>query len=429
MIKKIPSQDLMSTVFKEELKVYVQIPVLNFFLAACLGLTLRYAFVWEIPWIKYKHVMHAHSHVAMLGWAYMILSFFVWRVFARGLRNRTYNALFAVGELSVIGMMISFPIQGYGLYSIAFSTTFLLAALYYLYLVLRQLSNRKGADITLMKTAISWFVISTLGVWAMGPIMAGRGIASLYYYMAIQFFLHFQFNGWFTFVILALFFNQIREMGIPFSERDFRRFYLLMTTSCVLTFALALSWAEPDEALFVSNGLGVILQLLSLVFFLRTINGSARRAFRAKMESFPFLFYQVAFVSFVAKIIIQSAVVIPAIAVISYTIRLYVLGFIHLILLGSITAFVLGYGFSIGAIQYKRLVSRLGWILLLSGFVLTETILFGQGTMLWAGLGYLQHYYLLIFLISILLPLGTLLGLLGNIGSIKLAFTKTTLNV
>ena len=52
--------------------------------------------------------------------------------------------------------------------------------------------------------------------------------------------------------------------------------------------------------------------------------------------------------------------------------------------------------------------------MLVIGFIMTEIILFGQGTLLWAGLGYVSAYYEIIFGASILLPLGILIATLGQ---------------
>lgn len=401
---------------------YMEIPLFNFFLAACCGLILRYAFVEEISWLNYKNLMHAHSHVAMLGWAYLILAFFIWKNFAPEVNRKIYSSLFWTGEVSVLGMLFSFPVEGYGIFSITFSTIFLLSALYFLWLVFRTQSAQNGPAIILLKTAIIWFFVSTIGVWAMGPIMVTKNGGSIYYYMAIQFFLHFQFNGWFTFVVLALFFQQLKHLNITFAENNFKKFYYLLVVSCVLTFALAVSWADPEEALFFGNSLGVIIQLLALFYFLKTINATVRSALRQHIQSFAFKFYAIAFISFVVKIIIQSVVVIPSLAVVSYTIRLYVLGFIHLIMLGAITSFVLGYGFSNNLMRYKEGLPRMGWILLLSGFIFTEIILFGQGTLLWAGVGYLPNYYAIIFSVSVLLPLGLLMAFIGQFKNIPITY-------
>lgn len=392
--------------------LYTKTALVNFFAAACLGLTLRYAFVSEIS-INYKNVMHAHSHVAMLGWIYLILIVQLQQAFGYEV-NRSFSIVFWLTECTILGMLFSFPFEGYGPFSITFSTLFIFLAYFFLYKTWKALAGRKGHDILVLKTAMVWFFISTLGIWAMGPIMAGGAKSSAWYYMAIQFFLHFQFNGWFIFAVLALVFNQLNKIGAPYATKDFKAFFYLLVISCLLTFALAVTWADPEDFLFIANGSGVIIQLAALFYLFRILNAAVRKKFKQHVDSFTLWFFRIALISFVAKILIQSAVVIPQIAVISYTIRLYVLGFIHLIMLGAITAFLLGYGFMSKGIIYKNILARTGWIVLIIGFIVSELILFGQGTLLWAGQGYVPDYYMIIFLVSILMPAGILLALFGQ---------------
>src|SRR5690606_30238438 len=84
---------------------YTKTALVNFFAAACLGLTLRYAFVSEIS-INYKNVMHAHSHVAMLGWIYLILIVQLQQAFGYEV-NRSFSIIFWLTECTILGMLFS----------------------------------------------------------------------------------------------------------------------------------------------------------------------------------------------------------------------------------------------------------------------------------------------------------------------------------
>jgi hypothetical protein len=48
--------------------------VFFFLMASLFGLAMRYFFIGEIPYFDYRHLLHAHSHVALLGWGYLLLS-------------------------------------------------------------------------------------------------------------------------------------------------------------------------------------------------------------------------------------------------------------------------------------------------------------------------------------------------------------------
>jgi len=45
----------------------------NFFIAALMGLLLRWMYVAPIAGLNFQFLMHGHSHVAMLGWVYLML--------------------------------------------------------------------------------------------------------------------------------------------------------------------------------------------------------------------------------------------------------------------------------------------------------------------------------------------------------------------
>jgi mono/diheme cytochrome c family protein len=99
----------------------------------------------------------------------------------------------------------------------------------------------------------------------------------------------------------------------------------------------------------------------------------------------------------------MAMLAIPAVAHISITIRLFVIGFIHLVMLGTVTL-------GIGAVIVRKgwlpadSLSKNGWTLLIWAFTLTEILLFGQGLLLWVESGYIPHYHLIVLVVSVLFP-------------------------
>ncbi len=57
-------------------KKLVLVCLINFLIAALMGLALRYSFINPIG-VNYRFLTHAHSHVAMLGWVYLMLYVFI----------------------------------------------------------------------------------------------------------------------------------------------------------------------------------------------------------------------------------------------------------------------------------------------------------------------------------------------------------------
>lgn len=391
------------------------IALINLLIATAMGALLRFAFVEEIAWIKYKNVLHAHSHVAMLGWIYMALYALLIHAFlpVHLQRSKAYHGLFWLTQFSVLGMLFSFPVQGYGAASIAFSTLHIVLSYIFMGWFWSDMGKPTNFSGKMARTALVFMFLSTLGVWAMGPIMASSLRGSAFYYMAVQFYLHFQFNGWFLFAVLALFFKFMENREVVFAERQQILFYRLLLVSCLLTYALAVAWSQPELSVFAINGLGVLLQFAALLALLRLV-WPQRQAIRQQFGYLDGLMLRVAFYAFVLKIVIQTAVVFPFVAKAAYTIRNYVIGFIHLILLGAVTGFLLSYVISHRLLPTETRLFRLGLWSIGIGFALSEGLLFLQGTLLWGAKGFLPFYYEGIFGVSALIPIGVALLLLGG---------------
>ncbi len=396
-------------------RIWLKTALINLFIAAVLGTLLRYAFVDELSWLKFRYVLHGHSHVAMLGWVYLALYTLLVGAFIRtDQQGRKYNVLFWLTQFSVLGMLISFPIVGYAPISIAFSTLHTILSYVFAFYFLKELKPQGQGPVLFSrlfaKAAIVFMLISTLALWATAPIIISGGKGSAWYYAVIQFFLHFQFNGWFLFAILALFLRKLEELNIFLDTRKLKLFFRLLVISSFLTYALAVSWSTPLLSIFLANSLGVLIQLIAAIIFIRLV-------WKEKiLEHFRFwegILLKTAFVCFVGKILMQSIIVIPYIAKVGYTIRNYMIGFLHLMLLGIFTSFLLAFALDGKLIRVGRM-AKWGLIVFLSGFLLSEGILFLQGTLFWGAKGFLPFYYESLFGASALLPIGILLVLFNQ---------------
>ena len=105
-------------------------------------------------------------------------------------------------------MLIAFPLQGYEAVSICFSTLSIIAG-YYLAIIVWKAIGRLPHSMPLqfLKWGLFYFVLSSLGPFATGPLIAMGKTGSALYYDVIYFYLHFQYNGWFVFAILSLFYQ------------------------------------------------------------------------------------------------------------------------------------------------------------------------------------------------------------------------------
>ena len=373
---------------------WLKIALLNFLLAAVLGALLRYAFVEEIAWLKFRPMMHAHSHVAMLGWLYLGIYALLVGTFLKPGQQASpfYNRLFWATEFSVIGMLCTFPFYGYAGPSGGFAFLHVVFSWLFLWRFWRDMRGDSTFPARLLRTAFGFMALSALGIFSLMVFAIGHFRHTGLFYQSVQFFLHFQFNGWFLFALLALFFKWLEDRGFTWDARLLRTFYWLLFLSNMLTYALAVAWSEPHIAVFAVNSVGVLLQLAALLAFLRLI-WPRRRQIIAPLNGWVKALLLLALLCFAGKILAQTAVAIPFVAEAAYTIRNYVIGFFHLILLGMATSVILGYGIHKGWLSDRTWLSRLGlwfWVL---GFLGSEFILFLQGTLFWGAMGFLPYYW------------------------------------
>ncbi len=395
-------------------RIWFHVALVNFLVAATMGVLMRLAFAIELPWLDFRFWVHAHSHVAMLGWLYMALAVLLIRSFLpESAQSRPfYRINLLLTQVAVIGMFTSFPFQGYGPVAIGFTTAHAILSYMFFYRFLRDM-DAPGIAGLFLRVAIFFLFFSTLSLWAMPVIIVGGLQGKALYYMAVQFYLHFQFNGWFIFSVVALFLQQVHARGITISTMQATWFLRLLVISTFLTYALAVTWSNPSILLFSVNGLGVLIQLAALIVFLLILTSSIPYLKR-KIHGWERWLLTTSLICFVLKILVQTAVVIPYIATISYTIRNYVIGFIHLILLGAITFFILAEALRRGVLDPISRMSQLGFILIVAGFVGSEFLLFFQGTLLWAEMGFMDWYYEMLTLISACIPVGLLLLIISQ---------------
>jgi len=388
---------------------WVLISLLNFVVASVMGVLLRYVFVAEIPWMDYRNMLHGHSHVAMLGWVYLILFALLIDVFVPRAKQSApfYNRLFWFTQFSVVGMMVSFPIQGYAAVSITFSTLHIIASYIFIHRIWKDLSIDQDQVRLLVKAGLVFLAVSTIGIWAMGPVMALQLRNDPLYMVVVQFYLHFQFNGWFALAVLALLIHQLNRWGVVFNNSHFYRFFYIYLISLVLTFFQVLHWAYLQPYMYVINAVGVVLQVLAFGFLLYPV----RHTLMARLaEQSGTVRWLVGFgmVSLLIKIAIQTALVVPEVMEISTTIRQFMVGYIHLTMLGFITGLILLLLHVKGAL----VINTSGIYIFSIGYIMTEAMLFLQGLFYWGRWGALPYYHEMLLGFSILLPLGLLVMVL-----------------
>ena len=406
-----PEQPVPTT--KDPLSRWFHIAFLDLFLAAIIGVVLRGLFIWEIPLVRFRPWLHGHSHAALLGWLFIGTVVVLIHDGGHGTLTNGLRYLLRGLQGAVLLMLISFPVQGYGVVSISASTAHMVLAFWVLAILWRTSRSWPSTGSgSLTRWAIVLFGLSTLGVLAIGPIIATGNQGKEIYYWAVQFFLHFQFNGWFWFAAMAI--------GARWAERQGFQLHMdrltlaLWIASAMLTYALAIAWSEPHPAVFATVSVAVALQVWAAVrtlALLRRFEASAHD----QLPKWARVLVGIALVSMALKVLVQASVAVPSVAVMAFTIRHYVMGFIHLNTLGTMTMLLLAYAVVYTWCDLRQGLARMGLGLLIAGILLSELLLFVQGTFFRAGWGMISGHYWHMFLASALMPCGVGLMLLSSV--------------
>ncbi|MGB0896635.1 MAG: hypothetical protein ACPGU9_00220 [Flavobacteriaceae bacterium] len=354
-----------------------------FLLIAALGVILRFFPILPIS-ANYKFLVHAHSHVALLGWIYTGLTTLIYTLYLKDADiTPLYKRIFWGTQITIVGMLFTFPFMGYKALSIVFSTLFLIASYFFAWLVFKHTSKdlKQMYSYKFMRMALWFMIISSIGPWALGTIMSTHGSASSLYKNAIYFYLHFQYNGWFLVAILGGFIRVLELQHIKISKREFLGLYWLFNCGVIATFLISILWMSPSTTIHSIAGIGSILQLIAFTCFIKKLKS-------IQFESSQYLLHLfIAF--FLIKLVLQLLGCIPYFSsIISFNVDV-VIGYIHWVFLGVVSIGLLGLLNHFKLIQITKPIIVLYTI----GVLLTEVLLFYKGTSIWLELEHTSNYY------------------------------------
>ena len=224
----------------------------------------------------------------------------------------------------------------------------------------------------------------------------------------------------FLFAVLAVF---LPSFFIENTKR-FQVFFKTLIGGTILTFALPVSWFAYHSILPWINGVGVLLQLVAGYYFILLLRPHWTKFWQKTLPLSKWM-YGLALLSFVLKIALQTSSIIPEVSMMANQYHNFVIGFIHLMMLGVITGFLFAFLLESSLISIKSKSLNLGIYSFIIGFIATEFILLLQGLFYYFALGMIPNYYMLLFFFSILLPLG-ILFILVNLLNHETKTIKTT---
>lgn len=359
---------------------WLKIALINLGVVALLGVTLRYKIAFSLPFIDQRNLHHGHSHFAFSGWicqALMILLvYYLHKNKQEGLIKRYAWIIFANLIVSY-GMLISFSIQGYAFFSILFSTLSIFVS--YIFAVLfwkdlNKLNFNRNSQLW-FKAALLFNVSSSLGPFALSYMMSNHIIDQKAYLIAEYFYLHFQYNGWFLFACIGLFISKLHEL--TGQEKSLKTIFWIFAISCLPSYFLSALWLPIPKIIYLLVVIAAIMQLVAWVWFI-TIIRKHILTLKTEIPNPAKWLLSLSAISMSIKLCLQLASTHPSLSQLAFGFRPIVIGYLHLVLLGVITIFLLGYILSERLVVINRTITT-GILIFVSGVFINEILLMIQG--------------------------------------------------
>ncbi len=355
---------------------YLKIPLYFFFVAGCIGLLLRWHFVSPVPGLIYPYWLHAHSHIMFLGWVFNVLYLAYVLEFIPLEKHKRYKVLFIVMQVLLLGMLVSFSIQGYGAVSITISTLHTVSVGIFCAWFFQDTPGRNNVvSLKYARMSLVFFLISAIGPFSLGPLMANGLGQSSWYYFAIYFYLHFQYNGVFVFGVLGLFHRiiEFKDIGVSQSSAKYACNFLFGGT--LLSYALSVLWAQPHYVFNFAGLTGALLQIAALFLFVKSIHWHSL-ADKNSFHSQTRWLFALAGVALCIKTILQLTSAHPDIARLAYEVRPFVIAYLHLVVIGVITFFLMGWYLENNFVRTSPFMI----ILFITGFLGSQLIMIFSST-------------------------------------------------
>lgn len=394
-------------------KVY-RIPLFFLVVLAVLGLLLRWQMVGGLPF-NYRYFVHAHSHTAFMGWVYnaiflLAIHFFV----PPESRGRRFLRYFIWAQVGVVGMLLSFPFQGYGAVSIAFSTLHLVVTVLVAITFFRRLSADRSSSARFLRWALVYQLLSGVGPLLLGPLSAMGMKDSPCYSLAIYFFMHFQFNGWFVLGCLALLFRWLETNNWQASRRHTKWLTYGLCWTVAPAYLMSALWTEAAGLWMYIVAIATALAQIGGVFLLLSLVWNPVMSLISSVWTKSCLLLAMLLLG--AKYLLQLAGSIPGIDDWVFANQGLIIAFIHLIFIGVVSFMLLGFYLLTGWLR-PTWHAKAGLVFFLAGFVVTEVVLVGQPVFSLADWLFPVPYFAGLLAGAGLMLAGSLLLLPGTKGS------------
>jgi hypothetical protein len=365
---------------KLNIKFWLKISLLNLCIVASLGVLMRYKIGFDFPYFEQKNLQHSHYNFAFSGWishTLIILMIHYLQTKITGFNGNKYKTIITANLICSYGLLISYIISRLDLLSIIFSTlsVFVSYAFCYQFIKdLKQLDNEYLAK-KWFSAALFFNVLSSLGTFYLAYMMISKNIVQDVYLSSVYFYLHFQYNGWFFFACMGLFYGflNLKKSDHPF----FETFFTLFTIVCIPAYFLSTLWLKLPLWLYSITVLAAFTQVVIWFKFLGILTKTRKEFLKDYALSLRYILVFVG-LALSIKLALQLGSTLPTVSQLAFGFRPIVIAYLHLVLLAVISLFLLFYIYASHLILITKKI-KFGLILFSTGVLLNEIILAIQG--------------------------------------------------
>ncbi len=362
------------------MKKWYTLALFNLVVVTLLGLVLRYKINFDLPFIEQKNVLHAHSHFAFNGWLSFVLQLFLVEYFAENYKadKKFWDRFLLVSTVINYGMIITFSWKGYAPVSIVLSTLALWLSYVFAYKMFKSLSKANSSTSNnFIKAALFFLVLSSLGPYALAVLAITKSAHQFWYHNSLYFFLHFQYNGWFTFAIMGLLFKRLERIA-AFNNFQAKKFFTILAITCVPSFLLSALFVEKPQVINIINVMTVFAQAISLLYLWKLLRNNYKDIFSQLPGPAKWL-YALSILAFALKVILQLFSAHPQAAQVAFGFRPIIIGYLHLVFLVFASLFLLGLMIENQIINCTDTLAKNSVALFTIGVIFNEILLAIQG--------------------------------------------------
>ncbi len=362
----------------------------NLAIVALYGVAMRFKIAYDFPFLQQKNLLHAHSHFAFNGWVSQMLYAGLMLVsfpFLDRVKQKKYHLLLALNVFCSFGMLIAFTVQGYKAISISFSTISIIVAVIYAVFFIRD-QKHLPAEHPSKKWATTGLllnILSALGPFSLAYMMINKHVDPNIYLGSIYYYLHFQYSGWFFFGSMALI-----AAYLPKNFPSLQKYFWWFAATALPTFFLSILWAKLPMWIYVVTVIATFVQLLAWIGLLGALLKYYKQHRVEISKSWVSWLFYIPLFALTMKFVLQAVSVIPSLSQLVFGFRPIVIAYLHLVLLGVYSLFLIAFLFWQGVIIPTKMAKRVT-VVFIVGVILNELFLGIQGA---AALAYIPIAYI-----------------------------------